>query len=76
MTALVLESGPWEVGVPYSTYFHPSRAAEVASWQRTLRRARRPWLFAFVGARRPGDGGTLRGSVIDQCARSWRCGLL
>ena len=83
MTALVLESGPWhvgDVGVPYPTYFHPSRAAEVASWQRTLRRARRPWLFAFVGARRPGDGGggggTLRDSVIDQCARSRRCGLL
>ena len=76
MTALVLESGPWDVGVPYPTYFHPSRAAEVASWQRTLRRARRPWMFAFVGARRPGDGGTLRGSVIDQCARSRWCGLL
>ncbi|EES16204.1 xyloglucan galactosyltransferase KATAMARI1 homolog [Sorghum bicolor] len=77
MTALVLESGPWhvgDVGVPYPTYFHPSRAAEVASWQRTLRRARRPWLFAFVGARRPGD--TLRDSVMDQCARSRRCGLL
>jgi len=82
MTALVLESGgPWhvgDVGVPYPTYFHPSRAAEVASWQRTVRRARRPWLFAFAGARRPGGGGggTLRDAVIDQCARSRRCGLL
>ncbi|PUZ67554.1 hypothetical protein GQ55_3G445300 [Panicum hallii var. hallii] len=79
MTALVLESGPWhvgDVGVPYPTYFHPSRAAEVASWQRAVRRARRPWLFAFAGARRPGEGGTLRDTVIDQCARSRRCGLL
>ncbi|CAL4891514.1 unnamed protein product [Urochloa decumbens] len=89
MTALVLESssgsGPWhwhaaggDLAVPYPTYFHPSRAAEVASWQRTLRRSRRPWLFAFAGgARRAGGGGTtLRDAVIDQCARSRRCGLL
>jgi hypothetical protein len=82
MTALVLESGPWHAGdvaVPYPTCFHPSRAAEVASWQQALRRARRPWLFAFAGARRPGDegrSGTLRDAVIGQCARSRRCGLL
>ncbi|CAL4898489.1 unnamed protein product [Urochloa decumbens] len=90
MTALVLESssgsGPWhwhaaggaDVAVPYPTYFHPSRAAEVASWQRTLRRSRRPWLFAFAGGARRAVGGgtTLRDAVIDQCARSRRCGLL
>ncbi|RCV18726.1 hypothetical protein SETIT_3G325700v2 [Setaria italica] len=82
MTALVLESGPWHAGdvaVPYPTCFHPSRTAEVASCQRALRRARRPWLFAFAGARRPGGaggGGTLRDAVIGQCARSRRCGLL
>ncbi|TVU45789.1 hypothetical protein EJB05_05291, partial [Eragrostis curvula] len=89
VTALVLESGPWHaatgVAVPYPTYFHPSRgAAEVASWQRAVRRARRPWLFAFAGARRrprAGDGGdgsttTLRDAVMEQCARSPRCGLL
>ncbi|TVU45792.1 hypothetical protein EJB05_05294, partial [Eragrostis curvula] len=73
MTALVLESGPWhaatDVAVPYPTYFHPSRGgAEVASWQRAVRRARRPWLFAFAT--------TLRDAVMDQCARSPRCGLL
>ncbi|CAN6356625.1 unnamed protein product [Urochloa humidicola] len=80
MTALVLESsGPWHAGdvaVPYPTYFHPSRAAEVASWQRSLRRARRPWLFAFAGGARRGGGTTVRDAVIDQCARSRRCGLL
>ncbi|KAJ1265739.1 hypothetical protein BS78_08G098700 [Paspalum vaginatum] len=79
MTVLVLESGPrhaGDVGVPYPTYFYPSRAAEVGSWQRAVRRARRPWLFRFAGARRAGGGSTLRDAVIDQCARSWRCGLL
>ncbi|CAN6343443.1 unnamed protein product [Urochloa humidicola] len=80
MTALVLESsGPWHAGdvaVPYPTYFHPSRAAEVASWQRSLRRARRPWLFAFAGGARRGGGTTVRDAVIDQCARWRRCGLL
>ncbi|WVZ77401.1 hypothetical protein U9M48_025271 [Paspalum notatum var. saurae] len=53
--------------------------AEVGSWQRALRRARRPCLFPFAGARRAGGargGGTLRDAVIDRCARSRRCGML
>ncbi|KAL6846980.1 hypothetical protein ACP4OV_022833 [Aristida adscensionis] len=78
MTALVLESDRWhagtDAGVPYPTYFHPARAGEVSSWQRALRRARRPWLFAFAGARR-GDG-SVRDRLVDQCAASRRCGLL
>jgi hypothetical protein len=55
MTALVLESGPWHAGdvaVPYPTCFHPSRVADVASWQRAHRRARRP-----------GDEGEVDGGV-------------
>lgn len=80
MTALIIESSPWhgnDVGVPYPTYFHPSRAGEVAAWQRTVRRARRPWLFAFAGGARRNDGnGRVRDRIIDQCARSRRCGFL
>jgi xyloglucan galactosyltransferase MUR3 len=82
VTALVLESGPWhaasDVAVPYPTSLHPSRAAEVAAWQRTVRRARRSCLFAFAGAPRPGTGSTatLRDALIDQCTRSRRCKLL
>ncbi|KAM0859662.1 hypothetical protein ACQ4PT_047039 [Festuca glaucescens] len=86
MTTLAIESSPWhrnDVGVPYPTYFHPSRAAEVASWQRAVRRARRPWLFAFAGGTR-GHGtdrnvdgnGVVRDAIIEQCAQSRRCGLL
>ncbi|KAJ1265741.1 hypothetical protein BS78_08G098900 [Paspalum vaginatum] len=37
---------------------------------------RRQWLIAFAGARWAGGGGTLCDAVIDQCARSRRCGLL
>ncbi|XP_040385568.1 xyloglucan galactosyltransferase KATAMARI1 homolog [Oryza brachyantha] len=87
MTALVIEASPWhaatDVGVPYPTYFHPWRAADVSAWQRDVRRARRPWLFAFAGGgRRRGDdhhhggGGVVRDRIIRQCARSRRCGLL
>ncbi|XP_003559614.1 xyloglucan galactosyltransferase KATAMARI1 homolog [Brachypodium distachyon] len=81
MTMLVIESSPWhgnDVGVPYPTYFHPSRAAEVASWQKAVRRARRPWLLAFAGGARASSGNitNVRDVIMDQCARSRRCGLL
>uniref|UniRef100_A0ACD5Y0K8 Uncharacterized protein n=1 Tax=Avena sativa TaxID=4498 RepID=A0ACD5Y0K8_AVESA len=86
MTSLAIESSPWhgnDVGIPYPTYFHPSRAAEVASWQRAVRRSRRPWLFAFAGGTR-GHGsdknmdgsGVVRDAIIEQCKQSRRCGLL
>ncbi|KAL5205494.1 hypothetical protein ABZP36_033703 [Zizania latifolia] len=79
MTALVIEASPWhgnDVGVPYPTYFHPWRAGDVAAWQRTVRRAQRPWLFAFAGGGRGKDDGGVRDHIIGQCARSRRCGLL
>ncbi|KAF0887635.1 hypothetical protein E2562_002352 [Oryza meyeriana var. granulata] len=84
MTALVIEASPWhaatDVGVPYPTYFHPWRAADVSAWQRGLRRTRRPWLFAFAGGGRGNNvqhgGGVVRDRIITQCARSRRCGLL
>ncbi|KAF7057253.1 hypothetical protein CFC21_064561 [Triticum aestivum] len=85
MTMLAIESSPWhgnDIGVPYPTYFHPSLAGEVASWQRAVRHTRRPWLFAFAGGARAHDGSNknvnavVRDMIINQCARSRRCGLL
>ncbi|KAL6839341.1 hypothetical protein ACP4OV_030838 [Aristida adscensionis] len=78
MTALVLETSPWNrtnIAVPYPTYFHPETAADVAAWQAKVRRAQRRWLFSFAGASRPGSKSTARGEIIRQCGASRRCRL-
>ncbi|EEC69035.1 hypothetical protein OsI_37846 [Oryza sativa Indica Group] len=64
--------------VPYPSYFHPSSAREVSAWQATARAARRPWLFAFAGARRANGTLAIRDHIIDECTASppGRCGML
>ncbi|CAM0907237.1 unnamed protein product [Alopecurus aequalis] len=80
MTVLTVESNIWDrrdMAVPYPTYFHPSSAAEVAAWQARARETRRPWLFAFAGARRPNGTLVVRNRLIDKCVSSpRRCGML
>uniref|UniRef100_A0ACD5ZIY2 Uncharacterized protein n=1 Tax=Avena sativa TaxID=4498 RepID=A0ACD5ZIY2_AVESA len=80
MTVLTIESNIWDrrdMAVPYPTYFHPSSAAEVAAWQARARETRRPWLFAFAGARRPNGTRVLRDRLVDKCVASpGRCGML
>ncbi|KAM0828832.1 hypothetical protein ACQ4PT_067287 [Festuca glaucescens] len=80
MTVLTIESNIWsrrDMAVPYPTNFHPSSAAEVATWQARARGTRRPWLFAFAGARRPNGTLVLRDRLIDKCVSSpTRCGML
>ncbi|KAL6649206.1 hypothetical protein ACP70R_013430 [Stipagrostis hirtigluma subsp. patula] len=79
MSMLVVESSPWnanDFGIPYPTYFHPSKDADVFLWQDRMRSLERPWLFSFAGAPRPGDPKSIRGQLIDQCRSSSVCKLL
>ncbi|KAE9619403.1 hypothetical protein Lal_00047755 [Lupinus albus] len=78
MSMLVVESSPWngnDFGIPYPTYFHPAKDADVFKWQDRMRRLDRKWLFSFAGAPRPGNPKSIRGQLIDQC-RSSRVGKL
>ncbi|KAJ7977166.1 Xyloglucan galactosyltransferase KATAMARI1 [Quillaja saponaria] len=73
MSMLVVESSPWnanDFGIPYPTYFHPAKDADVFSWQERMRKLERKWLFSFAGAPRPGNPKSIRGQIIDQCKRS------
>lgn len=73
MSMLVVESSPWnanDFGIPYPTYFHPAKDADVFIWQDRMRNLERKWLFSFAGAPRPDNPKSIRGQIIDQCRRS------
>ncbi|KAL6217625.1 hypothetical protein ACLB2K_010842 [Fragaria x ananassa] len=73
MSMLVVESSPWnanDFGIPYPTYFHPAKDADVLIWQDRMRKLERKWLFSFAGAPRPGNAKSIRGQIIDQCKSS------
>lgn len=73
MSMLVVESSPWnanDFGIPYPTYFHPARDADVVSWQKRMRGLDRKWLFSFAGAPRPDNPKSIRGQIIEQCRKS------
>ncbi|XP_049933946.1 xyloglucan galactosyltransferase KATAMARI1 homolog [Nymphaea colorata] len=79
MSMLVVESSPWnknDFGIPYPTYFHPAKDADVFLWQERMRKLERPWLFSFAGAPRPDNPKSIRGQIIDQCRNSKVCKLL
>lgn len=79
MTMLSVESSVWnnDFAIPYPTYFHPSKGAEVAQWQDRMRNQERKYLFAFAGAPRPELEFTIRGEIINQClASNGKCKLL
>ncbi|KAJ4747853.1 Exostosin family protein [Rhynchospora pubera] len=79
MTVLLIESNAWarnEFAIPYPTNFHPSNESQVVTWQTKVRSTNRPWLFSFAGARRPGQEGSIRDQLFDQCLKSTRCKLL
>ncbi|KAJ4779823.1 Xyloglucan galactosyltransferase KATAMARI1 [Rhynchospora pubera] len=80
MTVLLIEACPWdsdhEFSIPYPTNFHPSNESQIVAWQDKVRSTDRPWLFSFAGARRPGQAGSIRDQVSDQCLKSTRCRLL
>ncbi|KAL1830421.1 hypothetical protein ACET3Z_000072 [Daucus carota] len=73
MSMLVVESSPWnanDFGIPYPTYFHPAKDADVFAWQDRMRKLDRNWLFCFAGAPRPDNPKSIRGKLIDECKRS------
>ncbi|KAH9785147.1 Xyloglucan galactosyltransferase MUR3 [Citrus sinensis] len=73
LSMLVVESSPWganDFAIPYPTYFHPSKDAEVFDWQNRMRKLERKWLFSFAGAPRPGDPLSIRGQLMEQCRNS------
>lgn len=73
MSMLVVESSPWnanDFGIPYPTYFHPAKDADVFTWQDRMSKLERKWLFSFAGAPRPDNPKSIRGQIIDQCKKS------
>lgn len=73
MSMLVVESSPWngnDYGIPYPTYFHPAKDADVFTWQERMRSLDRKWLFSFAGAPRPKDPKSIRGQIINECRNS------
>ncbi|CAJ1838910.1 unnamed protein product [Sphenostylis stenocarpa] len=67
-----------EFPIPYPTYFHPSKDREIFQWQKKMRNVKRPYLFSFAGAPRPGSNSStsIRNEIIKQCQSSRSCKLL
>lgn len=79
MSVLLIEKSPFhsnDYGIPYPTYFHPSKDSDITEWQDELKRTPRPVLFAFAGGSRPGISSSIRGLIMEQCRTSTRCKLL
>ncbi|XAR60602.1 hypothetical protein NMG60_11034041 [Bertholletia excelsa] len=79
ITMLTIESSPWNMNdfaIPYPTYFHPSKDADVYQWQNRMRKLKRRFLFSFAGAPRPNMDGSIRGEIMRQCTTSRRRCLL
>ncbi|CAD6209535.1 unnamed protein product [Miscanthus lutarioriparius] len=78
MTVLFVEKLPWtsfDFAIPYPTYFHPARDAQVVEWQRRMRATKREWLFSFAGGARD-DPYSIRHQLIRQCGLSSFCKLV
>lgn len=73
VTALFLEKRPWQwndQAIPYPTAFHPTSFSQLRNWQIKVQTFPRSFLFAFIGAPRSGQQGSIRQLVLDQCASS------
>ncbi|CAN6308060.1 unnamed protein product [Urochloa humidicola] len=78
MTVLFVEKLPWtkfDFAIPYPTYFHPGKDAQILEWQQRMRAMRRPWLFSFAGGAR-NDPYSIRHHLIRQCGASSFCKLV
>ncbi|XP_044467976.1 LOW QUALITY PROTEIN: probable xyloglucan galactosyltransferase GT17 [Mangifera indica] len=82
MSVMTVERHPWkglnQYGIPYPSYFHPSRSQQMLTWQQKIRQVKRPHLFTFIGARRKGveEKAAMRNELIRQCGESTHCNLM
>nr|XP_024391983.1 xyloglucan galactosyltransferase KATAMARI1 homolog isoform X2 [Physcomitrium patens]PNR42371.1 hypothetical protein PHYPA_017200 [Physcomitrium patens] len=80
VTFMVLERRPWrpnEQAIPYPVGFHPSSSASLELWIHRVRDTKRTALFSFSGALRPGQVGSIRDQLSQQCANaSTKCSRL
>jgi hypothetical protein len=75
---LFVEKLPWtdfDFAIPYPTYFHPAKDAQILEWQRRMRAMKRRWLFSFAGSAR-NDPYSIRHHLIRQCGSSSFCKLV
>ncbi|RID66823.1 hypothetical protein BRARA_D01938 [Brassica rapa] len=77
LSFLTIERSPAshnEFAIPYPTYFHPTSAVEILTWQDKIKLATRPVLFSIAGAQRPSRSrnGLVRTQVILQCKSSFK----
>ncbi|CAI5474829.1 unnamed protein product [Closterium sp. Yama58-4] len=79
VTFLTVEQPPYResyatpiFSVPYTTTFHPASLAEINHWLALVAARRRPFLFSYVGGRRPSGtaSGPLRKALIAECERA------
>ncbi|KAF8099493.1 hypothetical protein N665_0243s0055 [Sinapis alba] len=75
LTFLTIERSPTshnEFAIPYPTYFHPTSALEIRTWQDKIKLTNRTVLFSFIGSERPSINhkGLVRTQVIQQCKNS------
>ncbi|CAI5458336.1 unnamed protein product [Closterium sp. Yama58-4] len=79
VTFLTVEQPPYResyatpiFSVPYTTTFHPASLEEINHWLALVAARRRPFLFSYVGGRRPSGttSGPLRKALIAQCERA------
>ncbi|WCJ27520.1 Exostosin family protein [Euphorbia peplus] len=56
-----------EIAIPYPTNFHPESQNQITEWQNRMRKRKRNYLFAFVGAPRPGMKKSVRSEIIKEC---------
>ncbi|KAK9282862.1 hypothetical protein L1049_011086 [Liquidambar formosana] len=75
-----LGGGLRQHGIPYPSYFHPSKSDEMLTWQDRMRRSHRSHLFSFIGNPRKKEvttkAGVIRDEIIRQCGESTRCKLV
>ncbi|KDP24872.1 hypothetical protein JCGZ_25136 [Jatropha curcas] len=81
MSVLTVERQPWQgtnqYGIPYPSYFHPSSAVQMLTWQRKMRLSKREYLFSFIGGPRKGvEKAAIRDELIRQCEESTQCKLM